>query len=831
MSVANSDQLDISYKYKIDPVDVQPKAHKIKIFLLFALPFIFFVIAAIAHIARLTSYAEQLTELDLLTSRAIELSNLLHESQKERGMTGIYLASSGNKFVNQLKSQQQLTDGVSEQASQLMLEHKGGELSRAFQGFRGELDQLPAIREKVKNLTISTREAIAFYSQLNLKILKIISEMAKENVEPELNRKFLVYVNFLKKKEIVGIERALLSAVFTENKFTPENYKYFVKLVTEQELLQREFLGLASPELKQAFHQLTQSQVYQEVQQYRNLAHGNMVSGGFGVDASDWFRVITEKINKLKWLENQIAAELIAKSKNIKAVSEREKLFWLITLLGITLLAMIGGLLLIRNINLSFLRRLEAYRLLFENSSAGMVVVNSNTKNILYCNTSFARMTGCDQDKVSQCNIVDFHPKELSEHVAEQFDRLVKGQTNLIEKLMFENRDGRQWYAEVSAFPLLVEGHSYVAANIKDISAKVTAEEKLQKSEQTLQTVLDSLSSAVTVIDANDHQILYLNKKANEIYQAKAEVEPVWSLLAPGPSPSLNPEEHHLGLEFSEQVFNKSRKRWYQITNKVIDWFDNRVVYLRKLEDITERYEIEHKNQNLLVEIRKLSLRNYSLQEVERKQLAAELHDQLGQLMTGIRLQADFIHQSMQGKHQEVEASIQSIIKTTQELITSVQGITNQLRPVLLDQLDLAEALRELIQQWQQLNKEIRFDFNAEPCPDTLPDQVAINVYRIVQESLTNACKHARASQVTVSLKFEHIGEQNSRPSLVLNISDDGIGFNVNDTHYHGMGLVNMRERVEALGGVFRLLTKSGKGVNTHAFIPLKDDCQEPICH
>ena len=173
MSVANSDQLDISYKYKIDPVDVQPKAHKIKIFLLFALPFIFFVIAAIAHIARLTSYAEQLTELDLLTSRAIELSNLLHESQKERGMTGIYLASSGNKFVNQLKSQQQLTDGVSEQASQLMLEHKGGELSRAFQGFRGELDQLPAIREKVKNLTISTREAIAFYSQLNLKILKI----------------------------------------------------------------------------------------------------------------------------------------------------------------------------------------------------------------------------------------------------------------------------------------------------------------------------------------------------------------------------------------------------------------------------------------------------------------------------------------------------------------------------------------------------------------------------------------------------------------------------------------------------------------------------------
>jgi len=246
------------------------------------------------------------------------------------------------------------------------------------------------------------------------------------------------------------------------------------------------------------------------------------------------------------------------------------------------------------------------------------------------------------------------------------------------------------------------------------------------------------------------------------------------------------------------------------------------------LEDITERYDAEYKNRDLLIENRRLALRNYGLQEQERKELAADLHDQLGQMMLGIRLHAECIVSSVEDA--SLESSALSIIKTSAELMESVQTITKRLRPVILDQLGIVEALDDLIQEWQQLNTATSYEFNAFDIPENVKDQVSITLYRIVQEGLTNIHKHAAAHHVEVIIKYAPVTPDFDCSAIELRICDDGVGLNVTPSRNDGMGLINMRERVEALGGIFKLDDSDSRGVNVLVSIPL-EYIEEAACH
>lgn len=213
----------------------------------------------------------------------------------------------------------------------------------------------------------------------------------------------------------------------------------------------------------------------------------------------------------------------------------------------------------------------------------------------------------------------------------------------------------------------------------------------------------------MAVLDIECESTIYLNNEAIELFNQTSEAEPLWRILDPPPFKRLDFDQTSSGLEFTEQVYSKTRRKWYQVRSRIIPWHDGRTVCIRMLQDVTDRYDSDRKNKNLLVEIRKLSLRNYNLQEAERKKLSADLHDQLGQLMTGILLQADYVCHQLGDKDQNLSRATKKISYITRELISSVQIITNRLRPVLLDQLGLAEALADLVQEWKDVGDEIEF--------------------------------------------------------------------------------------------------------------------------
>lgn len=192
----------------------------------------------------------------------------------------------------------------------------------------------------------------------------------------------------------------------------------------------------------------------------------------------------------------------------------------------------------------------------------------------------------------------------------------------------------------------------------------------------------------------------------------------------------------------------------------------------------------------------------FQIQETERRKVAQELHDELGQSITAIRALA------VADRSQQSEA----IVGVCGQMYDSVRSLMHQLRPPLLDELGLSSAIEKLVDDWNSVHEDafcalsITGDFSA------LDESQQINLYRCVQEGLNNVAKHAGADRVEASLEADDSG-------VSLTISDNGRGFD-ETTVSTGMGLIGLRERAEASGGSFSLVTSPGQGVSIAITLP-----------
>jgi two-component system sensor histidine kinase UhpB len=200
--------------------------------------------------------------------------------------------------------------------------------------------------------------------------------------------------------------------------------------------------------------------------------------------------------------------------------------------------------------------------------------------------------------------------------------------------------------------------------------------------------------------------------------------------------------------------------------------------------------------------------------EDERRSLARELHDELGQYVTAIKTFAVAIVNKAKDKSPDIAANAQTIVGAANQIYEGMHSIIRQLRPGALDNLGLSETLRDAMQYWQTLHANVRFELKLNGQLDDLGESLNINVYRIVQESINNALKHAQAKSIEVSLTL-------LENELQLVIKDDGIGMNMAsvDQSQH-FGLLGIRERVQGFHGSFSLLSEPNRGTAIHINIP-----------
>lgn len=216
-------------------------------------------------------------------------------------------------------------------------------------------------------------------------------------------------------------------------------------------------------------------------------------------------------------------------------------------------------------------------------------------------------------------------------------------------------------------------------------------------------------------------------------------------------------------------------------------------------------------------ENRRLMQQSLAIQEEERRYLARELHDELGQSLSAIKVMAASLRKPARNEH-TLQATIGSIQSICDHLFEVVRGMMQRLHPLMLDELGLKASLEHLIENWRQLYPGIALDFHCDDGIDESIGSARIHVFRIVQESLTNVVKHAHARHLRIHL---HLPESNdSGPSRVrLEVEDDGVGFD-STRPLPGLGLRGIRERVASLGGGFELTARPGAGVSLRVQIP-----------
>jgi signal transduction histidine kinase len=238
------------------------------------------------------------------------------------------------------------------------------------------------------------------------------------------------------------------------------------------------------------------------------------------------------------------------------------------------------------------------------------------------------------------------------------------------------------------------------------------------------------------------------------------------------------------------------------------------------LRELEQRLNFESALGLKQIELRDLSRRVTEAQEAERRLLAHELHDELGQTLNAIKIEAVGIRNVSTGAQPAIHRAALNVIQLTDHVYGVVRAMTSRLRPVALDELGLVGALEHDLMGWRQRLPATRFTLSIGELPPDIDESVAIALYRVVQEGLTNVVRHAEARHVTVELDFVP-----ASAVLRLTVQDDGHGVELKSIR-HGLGLVGMRERIEALGGVFRIETQPAQGFRLEASVPLDGpDC------
>ena len=283
-----------------------------KIYTLLTLPMLGFLWLSISAIIENITIKDEMSVIAPLTELSVVYSELVHELQKERGMTAGYLGSNGTKFGDKLQVQRKTTDQKRTKKTNFWAK-SGFTDSRVIElnsVIEQALQKIISIRQQVDNQSISLGVALGYYTQLNKDLLSVATLNADISTDAVVTKETVAYYNFLQGKERAGIERAVLSNTFAEGQFEPSLFVKFITLVSEQKTYFDNFVRFSNVDNINSFTEQLDHNSVKEVEKMRDIAFTKQ--NNLGVDSEYWFAQSTQRIGQLKKIENQLSNEILA---------------------------------------------------------------------------------------------------------------------------------------------------------------------------------------------------------------------------------------------------------------------------------------------------------------------------------------------------------------------------------------------------------------------------------------------------------------------------------------------------------------------------------------
>jgi len=384
--------------------------------------------------------------------------------------------------------------------------------------------------------------------------------------------------------------------------------------------------------------------------------------------------------------------------------------------------------------------------------------------------------------------------------------------------------DGQEFPAEatISRLELAIDGRTrtFLVALLRDLSQERALQDEVEVLTRRFRTLLDMTPVAMWICEA-DH-VAFANRAALDLFGLGSGEElvgrSVYALLHPDAHDALREQiRRALGAESTPPLVTSAITRFdgqtreVEIASAALPDHGHTVVQM-VITDITQRQRQEREQARHRRELRQLSANVVQAREEERRRIARELHDELGQRLTALKMELSSLGPAAaQPSH---EARVTGMLEMIDDTVAAVRRIAADLRPMMLDDLGLNAAIEWLARDAaHRMDIEITVRLGEEDPP--LADAAAIAVYRMVQEALTNVARHAHATDVGIEMRQEG-GE------LVLRVRDNGVGFSDRCLQHDGRyGLLGIRERAYMLGGRLEVDNPPGGGGRLTVRLPL----------
>ena len=457
--------------------------------------------------------------------------------------------------------------------------------------------------------------------------------------------------------------------------------------------------------------------------------------------------------------------------------------------------------------------------------SADALITVDARQRIVMVNPAALRMFGCTASGMLGADLARFVPQRLrSAHQQHTQEFLASGDSErsaTARKTVLGLRaNGEEFPMEVTISRIEASSDlgpgQFVTAQMLDLSRQPGL---LAQLTTRLRNIIDLAPTAIWITDGD--QIVFANRACATLFGANDQQllrRSIFSLLTPDSHVRVKRGMAHALASATETPRVAERIARLDGTERDVEIAltalpdHGRTTLQMVISDVTEKVRTERALQSSRRDLRRFTASLVEAREAERRHIARELHDELGQRLTVLKMSLA-IPKKTAATGLPVD-HLASMIEMIDETAAAVRRIAADLRPAMLDDLGLNAAVEWLVKDWsRRMGVPVDLQLEAEDPP--IGDSASTALYRMVQETLTNIARHAQATQVTVALRCQP-------DAVTLTVQDNGVGLSAEHAlHPAAHGLLGMRERCQMLGGHIDIVTAQGGGVRVTVQLPL----------
>lgn len=461
----------------------------------------------------------------------------------------------------------------------------------------------------------------------------------------------------------------------------------------------------------------------------------------------------------------------------------------------------------------------QTYRSLLTQIDDSVLFFNIESRQLLNCNDAFQELTGYSHEELPSHTIYDIVVEDrasVDENIRTVDERL---RLDLRERFL-RCKDGRILTMDINSSVVGTGRNRMVCLIMRDVTDHNRLVQALKRSEELYRTLYENNTAAMLLINPLTSTIIDANPTACAFYGWDKKTFHGKSLtdIVAAPDDSKIGEIAFSMHGSSDHFFMRQRAangstREVEVYTSPVRLRHTHLMYAI-VHDVTEKVKTEEELKQSQEDLRRLALHLETVREEERTHIAREVHDELGQALTALKMDARWIENSFGAANPQLKTKTVAMQKLIDSTVKSVQRISSELRPGMLDDLGLGAAI-----EWQTEEFEARTGVHCmlRIVPDEIvvDEKIATTVFRVFQETLTNIARHAEASVVHISLL-------KNEAMLTLSVRDNGKGIYDHDIHAKkSIGLMGIRERVRSHKGTVDIIGRSTIGTAVIVKIPL----------